>query len=150
MTDQDGADREATVVGFNADQDVAILQVNGSSWPALHFGRVQRGNQVVVATWRSDTGLATQDGTVTDLLSVTIEDIYVEGTVHRDAFEVHAVNVRFGDSGGAIINDRGEIAGIIYATKRGDPSTVYAVTASAIESLLEKITDDSVDNGRCV
>lgn len=142
-------ERIAQVVGFDPEQDIAILRVDGAEWQPVEMGSAERGDRVLLATWRADSGAVVQFGSVSRLLSVTIEDIYLEELVHRDALEITSVEIGWGDSGGAVLTESGNLAGIVYAAAQDDTTTGYAVSAGAVAELLSQVSESAVDNGHC-
>jgi S1-C subfamily serine protease len=143
-----GAERSATVVGFDPRQDVAILRL-GEPIGYASLGAVEAGDSAMLATWRPERGFATGEVTVTRLLRVTIEDIYVEGETERLAFEIDADVVR-GDSGGPVFTAAGEVAGIVYAASRERTGVGFVLSSQEIAAVLDRVDAAPVDPGRCL
>jgi len=147
VIDQAGGETAAQVVGFDPRQDVAILKIDG----ALEYaplGSTMAGESGVLATWRPDNGFDTVEVSVTRLLRVTIEDIYVNELTERLALEI-ATEVTKGDSGSPVFTSQGEVAGIVYAASRERQNVGFVLRASELTALLDSVTGQTVDNGRC-
>ena len=56
-------------------------------------------------------------------------------SVARPALELSA-RIAPGDSGAAVVSDRGALAGVVFAASRNRPDTAYAVDAMAVRHLL--------------
>ncbi len=148
VIDQSGGERAAEIVGFDPRQDVAILQINGTLEYAP-LGTVDSGDSGVLATWHPDGGFETAEVSVTRLLRVSIEDIYVDALTERFAFEIVA-EVAKGDSGGPVFTSEGQVAGIVYAASRERSNMGFVLRASEVAAVLDDVTGQAVDNGRCV
>ena len=145
VVDSVGAEFAATVAAFDKDADLALLDVPGLRAPPLAVGRAQVGEALAVV-WSPDGGVRPVPVRVTKQLSITIEDIYVEDEVHRSGLELVG-EISTGDSGGALIDDTGEIIGIIYARSRQRPQTAFATDHSELAGLLSNRPLDVTD--RC-
>jgi len=147
VVDTGGDEHAAQVVGFDPQRDVAVLMVE-TALPHATLGPVEKGDTGALATWHPDDGFARADATVTRLLRVTIEDIWVEELTERRALEIEADVVR-GDSGGPVFTADGEVAGIIYAASRNREGIGFAVRSEEISAVLEASGRRPVDNGHC-
>lgn len=145
--DVDGTRLSATVVAFDKDVDIAILETASSREPAP-LGNARVGEEATVETWHPDTGRTPALATVTRRLLVTIEDIYVEGEYEREAIEIDATIVA-GDSGAPVYNRSGELLGIVYARSRARDGIGFAVRASEIERVLAQVGEPLPDTSRC-
>ncbi len=145
VVDPRGAEFPATVVAFDKDADLALLDVPGLSTPPLDVGTAQVGDAIAVV-WSPGEGIQSVDVRVAKLLIITIEDIYVEDEVRRSGIEL-AGDISTGDSGGAVVNDAGDIVGIIYARSRQRPQTAFATDHAELERLLRDRPLDATD--RC-
>ena len=109
--------KEATLVGYNAECDIAVLKIPGTGYPAVTFGNssAMRVGDVAVAIgnpagtdaqWTLTKGIISS----TDrrlLLTDKATEIVELKMIQTDA----AVNP--GNSGGLLCNDNGEVIGII-------------------------------------
>ncbi len=147
VIDYTGTEHAATVLAFDSDRDLAVLDVAGLDVAALDLGAVRLGDGVAL-TWGRDEGVELLPVAVTRRLLVTIEDIYLQETVRRDALEVEA-DIQKGDSGGPIVSSDGDVIGIIYANSRQRGGIGFAIETSEIASVLRSRSDTPVDNGSC-
>jgi S1-C subfamily serine protease len=122
----------ARVVLFDPDRDVAVLYVPGLRAPALSFaGAAGRTAGAVVAGYPEDGGLDLRAATVAGRLRTRGQDIYGDGTVDRDIYQVRSV-IRPGNSGGPLLTTEGEVYGVVFARSTTDDATGYALTADEV------------------
>ena len=142
-----GKTYEASVVGSDSTEDVAVLQLKGASdlQPAtVDDDSVTVGDDVTAVGNSEGQGqLQAADGTVTDLgASVTTtaqgpEDSETLG----DMIEVQA-DIVSGDSGGALLDDQGEVVGMNTAASSGAPVvTGFAIPIETALTTAESIID---------
>jgi S1-C subfamily serine protease len=131
-----GADgpRKATVVLYDPQRDVAVLNVPGLSARPLSFaGPARRGVGAIVAGYplnRQFTAVAARVGGEQD---ATGPNIYQTRTVTRDIYSVRAV-VRPGNSGGPLLSSSGHVYGVVFAAAVGVADTGYALTGQEVAS----------------
>jgi S1-C subfamily serine protease len=84
-------------------------------------------------------------------VTISTEDIYVEGNTERPGFELD-VDIVPGDSGGPVVID-GKVVGVLWARARSEHSRAYAIDAdrggSLIHEQLQTGNLDDVDITRC-
>ena len=140
-----GKTYEASVVGSDSTEDVAVLQLKGASdlQPAtVDDDSVDVGDDVTAVGNSEGQGqLQAADGTVTDLgASVTTT---AQGTEDSetlgDMIEVQA-DIVSGDSGGALLDDQGEVVGMNTAASSGTAQiTGYAIPIETALTTAESI-----------
>lgn len=128
--------KEATVVGYNAACDIAVLKIAGSGYPVVTFGdsdALRVGDEAIAignpagtdAEWTVTKGIISS--TNRKLLITATTEIRELKMIQTDA----AVNP--GNSGGLLCNDRGEVIGIVarkqiyrsLGTESGETVTVF-------------------------
>lgn len=134
VIDSAGDEFTATVVAFDKDADLALLQVDGLDAQPLDVGEAQLGDATAVV-WSRELGVHGLQVEVTKRLDITIEDIFVEDTVSRTGIELQG-EITTGDSGGAIIDRTGDVIGIIYARSRQRPGVAFATDHAELAGLL--------------
>ena len=142
----DGREADATVIGRDPDTDLALLRIGLSDLPAIELGRSStlRVGDVVLAIG-NPIGLS---ATVTQgIVSATgrgqLGVAVFENFIQTDA----PINV--GNSGGALINTRGELVGIntaIVARNLGVEGIGFAIPVD----LVRGVTGELVTRGRVV
>lgn len=128
-----GLEYRAVVVLFDPARDVAVLYVPSlQGAPVLSFaGEAARGDGSVVAGYPENGGLDLRSATVAGRLTARGQDIYGDGTVTRDIYQVRST-VRPGNSGGPLLTRSGQVYGVVFARSTTDPTTGYALTADEV------------------
>jgi len=146
-----GRERAARVVAFDPRRDVAVLDVRDLTAPALQQGsELDTGAEAALAGFPGDDGLWVGAARVRDVMRARGADIHGEAAVTRRIYSLRA-EVRRGASGGPVIDPRGEVVGMVFATSLDDPDTGYALTLGEIGPVLRQGVQASrtVSTGRC-
>ncbi|MEP6852709.1 MAG: MarP family serine protease [bacterium] len=127
--------RDATVVLYDSDRDVAVLAVDGLNVPALRFaGRASgSGADAIVAGYPEDGPFRADAGRIRDRERAVGADIYGGAGVSRQVYAVRA-RVQPGNSGGPLLGTDGRVLGVVFATAVDSPGTGYALTAAEVGS----------------
>ena len=138
---------EATIVGVDESTDLALLKIDLKNLPSLSLGNSE---EVLVGEWVLAVGNPfSLNSTVTaGIVSAKARNINIlkskssiESFIQTDA----AVNP--GNSGGALVNTRGELIGINTAI--ASPTGTYAGYAFAVPSnIVNKVVTDLIEFGR--
>ncbi len=146
--DHNAVEHVAVVRSFDPEADLAVLEIIGPSSPGLRLGRAEPGGRAEVVTVRSASGTTGVPATIEKFISVTIDDIYREATAHRSALELKADIVN-GDSGAGVLDDNGDVVGVIYAMSRGRQGVAFALDDHQIRLALDAAKGGTVSNGHC-
>lgn len=137
---------EASIVGADPATDVALIKIEAADLPTLVFGNsdeLRLGEWVLAIGTPYDLRSTITAGIVSAKarsLSVIPQDYSVESFIQTDA----AVNP--GNSGGALVNVRGELVGINTVIK--SPTGSYAGYSFAIpEAIVKKVVVDLKEYG---
>jgi S1-C subfamily serine protease len=126
--------RQAKVVLFDWNTDVAILYVPGLPAPPLRFAaQANRGSGAVVAGYPENGGFRAVPARVGSQWSATGPNIYQSGSVTRAIYAVRA-RVQPGNSGGPLLAKNGKVYGVIFAASTTARNTGFALTASAVRA----------------
>lgn len=142
----------ATVVAFDAFDDLALLRTDLPVGVALPVGRPSAGSDVVaLARATDDSGesrLVPVEVRIERLIDIFIADIYGDGRNERDGLELLA-DIGPGDSGAGLVDSAGTLVGVVFSSSRGKDGVAYAIDASELADLVAGASDDGVDNGVC-
>ncbi|NUR08086.1 MAG: MarP family serine protease [Nocardioidaceae bacterium] len=126
-----GEEHPATVVYYNPDIDVAVLDVDVAG-PILRFDGPARPRQAgAVLGYPQDGPFNVQAARVRGEQRLRSPDIYGQGTVVREVYSLRAL-VRPGNSGGPLVSSAGKVLGVIFAASVTDGDTGYALTADQV------------------
>ncbi|TPQ17343.1 MarP family serine protease [Streptomyces sporangiiformans] len=142
----------AKVVLFNADKDVAVLDVPGLKAPVLPFDdSAGRGDAAVVAGYPQDGGLDLQAATVANKINATGQNIYGSDTVTREIYSIRST-VLPGNSGGPLLTTGGKVYGVVFARSTSDDETGYVLTVGEVADDARRAANASapVDTGDLV
>jgi S1-C subfamily serine protease len=138
---------EATVVGHDQEADVALLQLDGASdlaTVAIDDDGDPAASEAVTAVGNAQGQgfLSASDGSVVALEQSidtqdegTVEGEHLTGLIQTDAYVVG------GFSGGALLDDEGEVVGITTAASSGGAAESYAVPIEDALDVAEQIED---------
>ena len=129
VVDRDGVVTTATVISFDPDQDLALLRadVPAGAVAVVRPDEPIAGEAGIVAV--TDDGgdeLELVDATITRTVTVRTTDIYGDGVVLRDGFEIDA-SIEPGDSG-AMVHFPGGVSGLVWARSLEATDRAWAVT----------------------
>jgi serine protease DegQ len=135
----DGRVAEASVVGSDPDTDLAVLKVNASDLPAIHLAsRPIRVGDVVLAIGNPFGIGQTVTMGIISAIGRQLNAVSPEDFIQTDA----AIN--FGNSGGALVNARGNLVGIntaLLGRASGAEGIGFAIPASTAKNVLDQIID---------
>jgi S1-C subfamily serine protease len=141
---------EATVVYYNSDIDVAVLDVDIAG-PVIHFDDSGAAKDAaVILGYPNDGPFDAEPARIRAEQRLRSPDIYGRGTVTREVFSVRGL-VRPGNSGGPLVSRSGEVLGVIFAASVSDKQTGYALTASQVGQAASRglTASQRVSSGNC-
>lgn len=123
---------DATVVVFDWQRDVAVLDVPGLDAPVLRFaGAAHTGDGAIVAGFPENGAFDVEAARLRGRLRANGPDIYHRGQVVRDVYSLRST-VRQGNSGGPLLSTGGTVYGVVFAKSLDSPDTGYALTAAEV------------------
>ncbi len=130
-----GAGYRATAVLFDPSFDLAVLRTAAPLGPPLQIlaGEVGRGSQGAVLGYPENGPLAVSPAGVAARLTAEGRDIYGQGVVVRDVYQLEA-RVEPGNSGGPLLSLDGEVMGVVFSRSTVDPGVGYALTSPGVLS----------------
>lgn len=124
-------DLPATVVYYNSDVDVAVLDVDING-PVIHFNHDGTAKEPgVILGYPNDGPFDAQPARIRAEQRLRSPDIYGRGTVTREVYSLRGL-VRPGNSGGPLVSRSGDVLGVIFAASVSDKQTGYALTADQV------------------
>ena len=157
VRDTTGAAMPGTVIAFDPIRDVAVLAVPGLATKKppprpLMMANGSAGTNGAVYGHPGGGVLKAAPARVGEEILAVGTDIYRTGTSRRHVY-VLAAALAPGDSGGAVVNGRGEIIGMAFAIDPGRSTTAYALTDAEIRPVLRAVLQSDqrpVNTGRCL
>lgn len=133
VTTTDGRTLPATVVYYDPEVDVAVLDVPGLDLTPLQFaGQASAGADAVVAGYPENApSLVQAPARIGDVQDGAEQNIYQTGIVTRQMYEIRAA-VEEGNSGGPLLSPEGTVYGVVFAEAVGVSDTGFALTAQEV------------------
>jgi S1-C subfamily serine protease len=148
----EGRKYDATVVLYDWERDIAVLDVPDLDAPALQFTTEDAGtgDSAIVAGFPENGAYDVRSARVRGRITASGADIYHRGTVNRDVYSLYAT-VRQGNSGGPLLTPEGQVYGVVFAKSLDDAETGYALTADEIQEDIAKgrTANQRVDSDDC-
>ncbi len=128
-----GEQRDATVVLYDPDRDVAVLRVPDLGVRPLAFAteEVDTNDDAIVLGYPEDGPFFAGAARVRDRMEIRGPDIYDDRTVTRQVYSIYA-DVRSGNSGGPLIAPDGTVLGVIFAAAVDQQQTGFALTVEEV------------------
>lgn len=144
---------DGDVVYYDPDLDVAVVKIAYVDRPAMKFAEVDavQGDGAAVLGYPEDGPYDVQPARIRSEQKLRSPDIYGDGRVVRDVYSIRGL-VRQGNSGGPVVNSRGQVVGVIFAASVSDKNTGYALTADAVRTAAGRglTAERGADTGDCV
>jgi S1-C subfamily serine protease len=141
----------ATVVVFDVHNDIAVLRISGASARPLRLVDPHEGASVAIAGYPLDGSLTAVPGRVGGTANFRTNDAL--GNEVERAITAVGGRVQHGDSGGPVIDTRGDVEGTIFAANKPPKGQAaksgYAVPAFIIRSDLASAGRRAVSTESC-
>lgn len=147
----DGRNYRADLVSFDSDRDIAVLHIPGLAAPSLPTGQsLTAGDPAVVAGYPGNGQLQMTPARVRQTLVARGKDIYGSSTVIRNIYSLRGI-VRSGNSGGPLLDSKGEVVGVVFAKSTTNDDTGYALTMKEVANALRSTggRTSTVPSGSC-
>jgi S1-C subfamily serine protease len=142
----------ATVVYFDSQTDVAVLDVPGLDARPLQFSAdpAQSGDSAVIAGFPEGGPFRAEPARVRTVVTARGDDIYGNAGVDREVYVVRGT-VLPGNSGGPLLDLDGRVLGMVFGSDEQLASVGYALTAAQLEPAVQASADrtEAVDTGTC-
>ncbi|MDI9468854.1 MAG: trypsin-like peptidase domain-containing protein [Bacillota bacterium] len=138
----DGNEYEAELVGSDSVTDLAVLKIDAEDLPYLEFGdssELHVGDQIVAI----GNPLGDLQGTVTaGYVSALNRDVETDSGTLYGVIQVDAA-INSGNSGGALLNTRGELVGINVAkpVRTGVEGIAFSIPVSTAQPIAEQLIE---------
>ncbi len=147
----DGETLAATVVAYDPNRDLALLRVPRM----IDVDPLPMANPVIGETGAvfghpgGQAKLAVTPAAIRQHINALGRDLYDQNTTRRSVLMLSA-RLAQGDSGGALVNTKGQVVGVAFAIAPDKPETAYALHIDELRELLREPHLDAVDTGACL
>jgi S1-C subfamily serine protease len=148
----DGQLYDATVVSYDPNANISILDVPNLPAPPLQFAENQAsiGTDAIVVGYPGGGDFVATPARVREIIELSGPDIYRTTTVTREVYTIRGT-VRQGNSGGPLIDLDGQVLGVVFGAASDDADTGFAMTANEVARQLVKVSNTvPVITGACV
>ncbi len=152
VEDASGSSHAASIVAIDVRRDLALLEVEGYSAPALPISESIKNDEISVPGYPGGGSLRVAAGQIHDRLTAVGRDIYDKRPTSR-AVLVLAAGLEDGDSGAPVLTADGELAGVVFAIAPDQPKTAFALQTSELSDFLltvRKSPDTVSAQARCL
>ncbi|WP_083409414.1 MarP family serine protease [Mycolicibacterium rutilum] len=129
--------RAATVVVFDPDMDIAVLDVPELAAPPLGLADkpADTGTDALVLGYPGGGPFTATPARIRDVIELQGPDIYRTKTVTREVYSIRGP-IRQGDSGGPLIDMDRRVLGISFGAGVDDPDAGFVLTAKQVFGLM--------------
>jgi S1-C subfamily serine protease len=143
-----GPGLRAQAVGFDPRNDLALLRVEGLDAPPLPLADEPRpGRSAAILGFPHNGPYDVRPGRLGETRTVITQDAYGRGPVSRRLTSLRGV-VRSGNSGGPMVDGRGQVVATIFAATTSGPRGGYGVPNAVVARALEGARGE-VSTGPC-
>lgn len=146
-----GQTYEASVISYDPDVDISILDVPGLAVPPLPLADYpgKTGDNAIVLGYPGGGDYSATPARIREIFTHVGLDIYQSKTVTRQVYALRGM-VRQGDSGGPLIDAEGRVLGVVFGAAKNGAETGYALTAGDIRKQIDRtVASQPVDTGSC-
>src|ERR1035437_2163026 len=136
----------ATVIGRDPDTDIALIKINAENWPVIKFGDsdILRLGEWVLAVGNPFNLTST---VTAGIVSAKGRSLDLDGSYKLESFIQTDAALNMGNSGGALVNTKGELGRITSAIV--SPTGTYSGNSFAIPvNIVKKTVSDLKRYGR--
>ena len=145
---KNGEEYDATVVGHDADSDIAVIKIGAENLTAAVWGdsdSIVVGEQIIAV----GNPLGELGGTITaGIISSTSREVEI-GNVTMSLIQIDAA-VNHGNSGGGLFNMKGELVGIVNAKSEGNSveGLGFAIPSNDARNISEQLLTHGYVRGK--
>ncbi len=149
VTRTDGSEVQAQIVGFDFEDDVALLKIDGKDLPYIRFGD---SDDVIIGEWAIALGnpfglfaIHSQPSVTVGVVSAVDRDFdrNQDERLYQDMIQTDA-SINRGNSGGPLVNANGELIGMntmIFTETGGSIGLGFAIPSNKLYELYQELRD---------
>jgi S1-C subfamily serine protease len=146
----DGSRLRAEVTVFDPGRDLALLAVPGLGQAPLPVAAAKIGTTAAVFGHPAgQEDVEVSPASIRQQVNALGPDLYELGMTRRSVL-VLAAELAPGDSGGAVVDDDGQVVGVAFAISPDNDSTAYALATSELRAVLEAERQSPAPTGPCL
>ncbi|CAB0534636.1 hypothetical protein BKD74_11035 [Corynebacterium diphtheriae] len=128
---------DATVVYYNPQLDIAVLEAEGLNLPALQWATepAETGADAIVMGFPESGPFEAAPARISDRIIIAGPDIYANGRVERESYTARG-SIRQGNSGGPMVDAEGNVIGVVFGASVDATDIGYALTAKEVLNMV--------------
>lgn len=125
------------VVAFNKDLDIAVLRVKDPAGAPLELDIQKQapGGAAVVLGYPNGGPFMASPARIVEIFTAVGRDIYGEAPIERDVYALRA-DIKPGNSGGPVLDEDGDVIGVIFARSTEYDGVGYAVLSDEVDDVV--------------
>ncbi len=150
--ESEGKTYDATVVSYDPDADISILDVPDLPATPLQFDMQEAptGTDAVVMGYPGGGEFTATPGRIREIIQLNGPDIYHATTVTREVYTIRGT-VRQGNSGGPLIDRDGRVLGVVFGAAVDDADTGFVLTSNEVAKQMAKVGNTArVSTDTCI
>jgi S1-C subfamily serine protease len=150
--ESDGQTYDATVVSYDPNEDISILDVPNLPSAPLQWAdkEAPSGTDAVVMGYPGGGEFLATPARVREVIELNGPDIYRQTTVTREVYTIRGT-VKQGNSGGPMINRSGKVLGVVFGAAVDDVDTGFVLTGQEVSRQMARVGNSQrVATGTCV
>jgi S1-C subfamily serine protease len=150
--ESEGKTYDATVVSYDPDADISILDVPDLPATPLQFDMQEAptGTDAVVMGYPGGGEFTATPGRIREIIQLNGPDIYHATTVTREVYTIRGT-VRQGNSGGPLIDRDGKVLGVVFGAAVDDADTGFVLTSNEVAKQMAKVGNTArVSTDTCI
>jgi S1-C subfamily serine protease len=148
----DGQTYDASVVSYDPNADISLLDVPGLPSAPLQFDMQEAptGTDAVVMGYPGGGDFTATPARIREIIKLNGPDIYHTTTVTREVYTIRGT-VRQGNSGGPLIDRDGRVLGVVFGAAVDDADTGFVLTANEVAKQMARVGNTQrVATGACI
>lgn len=140
------------VVYFDPEHDLAVIAVPGLKLSPLDLGSpLGPGSLAIFDGYPYGGPFQSSPARVDKILIANVNNIYGKNAQSLEVYQL-AADVREGNSGGPLLDQSGDVVGVVFARSANTSGVGYALTLSELEPVAQAATslDAKVSTGACI
>lgn len=148
---RDGEIYIGEVVHFDPSRDLAVIAIDGDVDHLETGARLDEDDDAYVLGYPAGGPFRISPATVQAVGEVAINTIYGQDAELTDIYQLNA-DVKQGNSGGPLVDEQGDVVGVVFARAASDITVGYAITGEEAGDVLDDASSYSgaVSTGQCV
>jgi S1-C subfamily serine protease len=147
VTTQNGIELEATPIYYEPREDLALLRVGSALPPLATTSERKVGEDGAVLGFPENGPYSLAPARIGETRATISEDSYGSGPIERTIVAMSG-NVRSGNSGGPLVNSRGQVVGTVFAATTSGTPGGFAIPVEQVPGALRRAVDE-IDTGPC-